>query len=267
MRLLDGWSGVERDGVDRFRRMEAAGTAQFVICGALQTLLIDAAPGVPATVASEVSVALGDGFSRSYVISDRETLRFVVPPRNVGIESLRIATTSRDLRVFRLAIARRPREVVPVWDGFDVGRGWYMPEFSRGEIYRWATWRVEIIVKERRPSLTVDLEPGTSSLRSPLALDIDIGGATQRLRLERRRMITIPIAAESELPCRIVISAAARPEPPLGLGAVGVFRAYAAYADWESATPARLAAKRRSEAHDPDGAALAHPVGFFPFSG
>jgi hypothetical protein len=239
MRLRDGWHEVETTDHDRFRWLQSGAYAFFVNCGASQTLVIDMEPGPSAADRpSKIEVIVDGRFTRVFSLEGRATVQFVVPARPVGMSHLafRVHGESRaipgearllDLRVFRIAIARRPHDVVPLAEGCSIGRGWYPLEAMGREVYRWVRSEASILVSEPRPVLVLDIEP-SPWVAKPLGLEVDIGQhvAVHRFALTRRQTLRLELPKDARFPATITLRSKDIAPPAILVGTRGTFRVF-----------------------------------------
>jgi hypothetical protein len=101
-----------------------------------------------------------------------------------------------------------------------LGEGWYPPEQSAGELFRWMRTEAEIVLapwRGNRRTIHLDVEPNPASEGQPLQLDIrDSNGlliASHQVRGRQRLTIAVPAVPERLSVLRLHLDAAGSTAP------------------------------------------------------
>jgi hypothetical protein len=234
MLLGEGWGELEHDGIRPFRR--AAGDASALLAGAatIYEVAVDLEP-VESGPEFGFTVHVDGRVCGEKRVRGRSMMRFRLPP---GERAMRRLTLSlgRPARVFRFAALPYPRDVLPFWRGFRVGRGgWYPLEGVPREMFRWVNHEAEIVVERPERALELDIEPGPAAPFARLQLDVLIGEGEllRRIAIEGRTRFRVQLPELRRVPQRLVLRG-----PGGGVAAppdarILDFRVFAIPAPWE----------------------------------
>ncbi len=98
-------------------------------------------------------------------------------------------------RVFKIAVVRRPSDVVRPGIGVTLGTGWHQLENFNNETFRWAENEavIEARADDARPSVTLEVEPGPGVGLAPFVLRVlSSEKVISEIRVSGRQKIEIP---------------------------------------------------------------------------
>lgn len=233
MLLGEGWGELEPDERGIFRRVAHHAVALLAATAVVYEVSIDLEPAERGPE-FDVECAVDGRPCGGKRIRGRSMIRFRIPPGEPAMRHLTLSA-GRPVRVFRFAALPYPRDVVPFWRGFRVGRGgWYPLEELNGEMSRGVNREAEIVVERPERSLELDVEPGPGAPFARVQLDVLICGGEllRRFAVEGRTRITVGLP-ELRVPERLVLrspgGAVAVPPDARSLD----FRVFAIPAPWE----------------------------------
>jgi hypothetical protein len=232
--LGEGWGELERDGFSLFRRVAAEAAALLAGTAVVYEVSIDLEPAESGPE-FEVACCVDGRACGEKRIRGRSMIRFRVPPSEPAMRPLTLSV-GRPVRIFRFAALPYPRDVVPYWRGFRVGRGgWYPLEGSPPDMFRWVNREAEIVVERPERSLELDIEPGPSAPGARVQVDVLIGEGelVRGFALEGRTRITVELPALRCVPERLLLRSSGGSVPAPPDARTLDFRVFAIPAPWE----------------------------------
>lgn len=234
MLLGEGWGELERDGFFLFRRIADRAAALLAGTAVVYEISVDLEP-VESGAELDVTCSVDGRPCGEKRIRGRSMFRFRIAPREPAMRPL-VLSVSRPVRIFRFAALPYPRDVVPFWRGFRVGRGgWYPLEELPREMFRWVNREAEIVVERPGRSLELDIERGPGAPGARVQLDVLIGAGEllHRFDIEGRTRITVDLPELRRVPERLLLRCPGGSVPAPPDARILDFRVFAIPAPWE----------------------------------
>jgi hypothetical protein len=150
-------------------------------------------------------------------VKGRQQISFTIPAGDPKVHAITLNTSEGgkpapndprvlNFRIFKIAVAPLPGDVIPPNSGFRLGTGWYPLESFGGETFRWVNNDAMIeVTGTPAGALDLEVEPGPGVELKPFTLVVFDGAGAQleTISVKSRQRVTIALSPGTRTPLAI----------------------------------------------------------------